>query len=78
MRKVIESMPIGQVSQPIVQKNGVGVIMICDRSTGKSPTGVTREEVADTLLRQRLDTMSRRYMRDLRRTAYVDVRAGGA
>jgi peptidyl-prolyl cis-trans isomerase SurA len=78
MRKVIESMPIGQVSQPIVQKNGVGVIMICDKSTGKSPTGVTREEVADTLLRQRLDTMSRRYMRDLRRTAYVDVRAGGA
>ena len=78
MRKVIESMPMGQVSQPIVQKNGVGVIMICDKSTGKSPTGVTREEVADTLLRQRLDTMSRRYMRDLRRTAYVDVRAGGA
>jgi peptidyl-prolyl cis-trans isomerase SurA len=78
MRKVIEAMPTGQVSQPIVQKNGVGVIMICDKSTGKSPTGVTREEVADTLLRQRLDTMSRRYMRDLRRTAYVDVRAGGA
>jgi peptidyl-prolyl cis-trans isomerase SurA len=78
MRKVIEAMPTGQVSQPIVQKNGVGVIMICSKSTGASPTAVSRDEVAETLVRQRLDTMSRRYMRDLRRTAYVDVRAGGA
>ena len=78
MRKVIEAMPTGQVSQPIVQKNGIGVIMICDKSTGANPSGVSRETVAETLIRQRLDTLSRRYMRDLRRTAYVDVRAGGA
>jgi peptidyl-prolyl cis-trans isomerase SurA len=78
MRKVIEAMPTGQVSQPIVQKNGVGVIMICSKSTGASPNAVSRDDVAETLVRQRLDTMSRRYMRDLRRTAYVDVRAGGA
>lgn len=78
MRKVIEAMPTGQVSQPIVQKNGVGVIMICGKSTGQSRGGVSRDEVAETIMRQRLDTLSRRYMRDLRRTAYVDVRAGGS
>jgi len=33
-----------------------------------------RDEVFDTLLRQKLDTVSRRYMRDLRRIAFVDVR----
>ena len=60
-------------------------IYVCDRCLGPlepvydyGAIRLTREEVADTLLRQRLDTMSRRYMRDLRRTAYVDVRAGGA
>jgi len=26
------------------------------------------------LMRERLDTLARRYMRDLRRSAYVDVR----
>jgi hypothetical protein len=52
--------------------------MICSKSTGASPSAVSRDDVAETLVRQRLDTMSRRYMRDLRRTAYVDVRAGGA
>ncbi|MBV9150700.1 MAG: peptidylprolyl isomerase [Alphaproteobacteria bacterium] len=78
MRKVIETMPTGQVSQPIVQKNGVGVIMICDKSTGASPGKVGRDDVAETIMRQRIDTLSRRYMRDLRRTAYVDLRAGGS
>ena len=40
----------------------------------KPATGARREEVAESLLRQRLDTVSRRYLRDLRRNAYVDVR----
>ncbi len=74
MRKVIDGMPVGQVSQPIVQKNGVGVIMVCGKTAGSSG-GLSRDDVAETILRQRFDTLSRRYLRDLRRTAYVDVRA---
>jgi len=74
MRKVIDAMPVGQVSQPIVQKNGVGVIMVCGKTAGSSG-GLSRDDVAETILRQRFDTLSRRYLRDLRRTAYVDVRA---
>ena len=34
MRKIIEAMPVGQVSQPIVQKNGVGIIMVCGKTAG--------------------------------------------
>ena len=72
MRRVIDGLPVGQASQPIVQKNGVGVIMVCGKSTpGDSGT---REEIAESLLRQRFDTVSRRYLRDLRRNSYVDVR----
>ena len=72
MRRVIDGLPVGQVSQPIVQKNGVGVIMVCGKST--IGDGNTREEIAESLIRQRLDTVSRRYLRDLRRNSYVDVR----
>jgi peptidyl-prolyl cis-trans isomerase SurA len=72
LRRVIDGLPIGQASQPIVQKNGVGVIMVCEKSTpGDSGS---REEIAESLIRQRLDTVSRRYLRDLRRNSYVDVR----
>jgi peptidyl-prolyl cis-trans isomerase SurA len=74
MRSVVLGLGIGNASQPILQKNGVGVIMVCEKST-PGPAGLpTRDEVAESLMRQRLDTLARRYMRDLRRTAFVDVR----
>ena len=73
MRKLVEAMQVGQVSQPIVQKNGVGVIMLCGKSnTGVA--GVSRDDIGETILRQRFDTLARRYLRDLRRSSYVDVR----
>jgi peptidyl-prolyl cis-trans isomerase SurA len=76
MRDLIEKLGTGVVSQPILQHNGVGVIMVCGKKTpGATKTGdPTREEVFESLMRQKLDTVSRRYLRDLRRAAYVDVR----
>jgi peptidyl-prolyl cis-trans isomerase SurA len=74
MRGLVNRLSIGQVSEPIVQKNGVGVIMVCAKSNSSGGGAVTREDVTETLLRQRLDTVARRYLRDLRRNAYVDVR----
>jgi len=73
MRKLVEAMQVGQVSQPIVQKNGVGVIMLCGKSSS-SVAGMSRDDVGETILRQRFDTLARRYLRDLRRSSYVDVR----
>ncbi|MBV9686031.1 MAG: hypothetical protein JO096_02315 [Alphaproteobacteria bacterium] len=75
MRSIVLGLEVGQTSPPIVQKNGVGVIMMCEKAAAPSAPAVpSREEVAETLMRQRLDTLARRYMRDLRRTAFVDVR----
>ncbi len=47
--------------------------MVCKKTEPK-PTVATRDSVFETLMRERLDTLARRYMRDLRRSAYVDVR----
>jgi peptidyl-prolyl cis-trans isomerase SurA len=75
MRNIVLALEPGQASQPIVQKNGVGVIMVCEKATAPStPTMPSREDIAETLTRQRLENLARRYMRDLRRTAFVDVR----
>lgn len=76
MRNIVNQIGIGNASQPIVQKNGVGVIMVCSKSTAGAGTATGREEVTESLIRQRLDTVARRYLRDLRRNAYVDVRLG--
>jgi peptidyl-prolyl cis-trans isomerase SurA len=74
MRNFVLGLGIGKPSQPIMQKNGVGVIMVCGKSAPQSTTPPTREEVENTLMHQRLDTLARRYLRDLRQAAYVDVR----
>jgi peptidyl-prolyl cis-trans isomerase SurA len=73
MRALVTRLSIGQASEPIVQKNGVGVIMVCAKSSSEGG-GVTRDDVTESLLRLRLDTVARRYLRDLRRNAFVDVR----
>ena len=73
MRSVVLGLAVGQPSEPIIEKNGVGVIMVCKKTEPK-PAVVTRDDVFETLMRERLDTLARRYMRDLRRAAYVDVR----
>jgi peptidyl-prolyl cis-trans isomerase SurA len=74
MRGLVNRLPIGQVSPTIVQKNGVGVVMICSKTDAKAGKGPSREEISEAILRQRLDNVARRYLRDLRRNAYVDVR----
>jgi peptidyl-prolyl cis-trans isomerase SurA len=75
MRNIVLGLEVGQASPPIVQKNGVGVIMMCEKAAPSGPPTVpSRDEIAETLMRQRLETLARRYMRDLRRTAFVDVR----
>jgi peptidyl-prolyl cis-trans isomerase SurA len=74
MRSFVLGLGIGKASQPILQKNGVGVIMVCGKSAPQTATAPTREEIANALIRQRFDTLARRYLRDLRQAAYVDVR----
>lgn len=77
MRDLLNKLSPNETAGPILQRNGMGLIMLCSKKTetaDKASGAPTRDEVFDTLLRQKLDTVSRQYMRDLRRAAYVDVR----
>jgi peptidyl-prolyl cis-trans isomerase SurA len=73
VRNIVAQLEIGQASQPIVQKNGVGVIMVCEKGVPNTALP-SRDEIADQLARQRAENLARRYLRDLRRAAFVDVR----
>jgi peptidyl-prolyl cis-trans isomerase SurA len=74
MRQLVSGLKVGQTSQPILQKNGVGMLMLCSKQEGGGATPVTRDSVMETIAKQRYDTVARRYLTDLRRAAYVDVR----
>jgi peptidyl-prolyl cis-trans isomerase SurA len=70
---LVASLQLSQPSKPLQVREGFGVVMLCERKEAPSPIP-TRDQLVNNLSRQRLDTLARRYLRDLRRTAYVDLR----
>jgi peptidyl-prolyl cis-trans isomerase SurA len=72
LRPDAASLPIGKASEPIQTKDGVVVIMVCERTGDESLPKL--DEVRDTIGRQRLESLANRYLRDLRRAAFLDVR----
>ena len=74
-RSVARDLPVGRASQPIRSGEGVVVLMVCAREEAEKLTVVDeRKKIEDMLMQKRLEMMARQYLRDLRRSAFVDVR----
>lgn len=70
VRGILSSIPIGQPTQPVEVPGGVAVLVVCDRQD----SGINRDRVRERLVREKLEVVARRYMRDLRRAATIDIR----
>lgn len=73
LRKIIDKLPVGKVSDPLRRSDGITLFMVCSRKEEKSIIP-TKDEVAEVLLRRRLELQADRYLRDLRSNASVDTR----
>lgn len=73
LQAVIRDLPVGQPSEPQVLTDGVAVYMVCERQD-PATASPRREDIAESLRLQRLDLLQRRYLRDLRNAAFIDVR----
>ena len=71
LRTLAAQLDIGKASTPIRLPGGVQVLMVCERQENSGPS---RDEIRRTIERERVDMLSRRYLRDLRRAAFVDLR----
>lgn len=79
LQSVVGELPIGQASAPIDFENNSIVMVVCERTgpgaAPAAPQQPDREAVAQRLLAEKLDGESRKYLRDLRQSAYIDIRA---
>jgi len=73
LRRVIRPLKAGEISPPVRSGNGIALLMVCERDE-RDTSEEGRKRVERQLRAERLAAESRRYLRDLRRTAFVDVR----
>jgi peptidyl-prolyl cis-trans isomerase SurA len=73
IRDTVRQLRAGQSSEPIRSGSTLVVLVACARD--EPPSGLpSKSDIEETLLRQRLELLSRRYLRDLRRQANVEIR----
>jgi peptidyl-prolyl cis-trans isomerase SurA len=71
LRATVTDLADGEASAPVRSPVGIQTVMVCERSEAAGPP---RDAIRETLLRERVDLRARRYLRDLRRAAFVDIR----
>jgi peptidyl-prolyl cis-trans isomerase SurA len=74
LRKVVSGLEVGKPSQPFPVEGGLRVVMVCEREEPVSNLP-SRQEIQRMLGEQKLELQSRRFLRDLRQSAFVDIRA---
>lgn len=76
LKAAVVSLTDGQVTDPLPYEGTRRLIMVCERvfADAPGPASVDRDAVRRDLSNRRLDLAARRYMRDLRRTAFIEVR----
>jgi len=72
-RNAISGLAIGLASTPIRSENGIAVLMVCERD-GTDALKSVRANIERRLIDERLDIAARRHLRDLRRSAFIDIR----
>jgi peptidyl-prolyl cis-trans isomerase SurA len=70
---MLKKIAVGHTTPPLNAKDGFRVLAVCGRKEPKV-TMPTAETVMNSLSQQRLSMMARRYLRDLRRDAIIDIR----
>ncbi len=73
LRILVNGLKPNQASRPIPDANGVMVVMRCAETADRS-TAPGQKEVRDALTQQKLRAFADRYLKELRRSAFVDIR----
>ncbi len=74
LRSVLEKLPDGHASAPLVAEDGILVVMVCSRAE-KNFGLPSKQELSDTLLNERIELASRQLMHELQRRALIDERS---
>jgi peptidyl-prolyl cis-trans isomerase SurA len=70
----VQTLQPDTIAGPIRSEGGFHILKLLDQRKGAPNGGQTRDDISTRIMRDRLDSLARGYLRELRRSAYVDVR----
>jgi peptidyl-prolyl cis-trans isomerase SurA len=71
LRKILDEVPIGQLTAPEVTRHGIEMYAICGRQESKSD-GPGKRQVREAILAERFEQQSKAYLERLRRQALIE------
>ncbi|KIL97114.1 Survival protein SurA precursor (Peptidyl-prolyl cis-trans isomerase SurA) [Paramagnetospirillum magnetotacticum MS-1] len=75
LRSLVTNLPINKASPPVSTGNALMVVMVCSRDENATKGGLpSRDAMRRMIEDERLELLSKRYLRDLRRAAFIDFR----
>jgi peptidyl-prolyl cis-trans isomerase SurA len=74
MQQLLGGLSPGQASKAIVTQEGIMVVMVCAKEQ-KNLAVMTRDDIANQLLEERVELASRQLEQDLKRRALIDMRS---
>ncbi|WP_281269683.1 peptidylprolyl isomerase [Aestuariispira insulae] len=73
IQKVVADLEIGQTSEPVALSKAAMIFTLCRKQEAKSNLP-SRRDIREQLTQARLELLARQYLRDLRHSAFIDVR----
>jgi peptidyl-prolyl cis-trans isomerase SurA len=73
LQATVMRLDTNQISAPLRAEQGIVLFMVCDREADDLELP-GRDQIQRRLELEKLDLLARRYLRDLRRGAFVDIR----
>lgn len=74
IQEALKGLPVGQPSSIIRLPTGLSILMICSRSQDDDAETIIRNQIRQQLTEERLQNAAKRHLRELRRSAFIDVR----
>jgi peptidyl-prolyl cis-trans isomerase SurA len=73
LRKILDSIPVGQVTPPEITRHGIEMFAICSKNESKADSP-TKRQVRDEMFAKAFERESERYLQRLRREALIERR----
>ena len=70
----VQGLQPNTIAGPIRSEGGFHILKLLDQRQVAQNGGESRDDISNRILRERLDNLARGYLRELRRSAYVDIR----